>query len=139
MSWQDIVIAVCCFVFGFGLFPAVRSATQKPPRSTALITAIAQTVLAITLATLSLWLGTAGNGLCALLWWILVFQKRQESVEEMLERAAASPPIDFKDPKQMKRWKEDAANFIMGGDDVPDCFLDAQELEARRKKQAGKQ
>lgn len=77
MIWQDGVIAACVIIFAVSLFPTVLSPDEKPHRLTCLLTAIAQSTLAATMASLDLLLATAGNAACAVLWWVLVFQPRR--------------------------------------------------------------
>lgn len=85
MKWQDVVLGLGCFVFAFALLPTVLS-KQKPHRTTAALSAIIQTLFAVTLGTLDLWLGTIGNSLCALSWWIILVQKRN-TVPDRVEAA----------------------------------------------------
>lgn len=76
MTWQDIVITICCFGLSAALAPTLFS-KQKPHRASCLLFVVTQTVFSITFATMGFWLSVAGNGLAAVLWLILLLQKRE--------------------------------------------------------------
>jgi hypothetical protein len=74
--WQDQVMLVCCFVFTLALIPAVF-AKEKPPHSSCFITALGLSIFTFTTYSLELYLTAIGNASTALLWWILLIQKRR--------------------------------------------------------------
>ena len=75
--WQDILMMAGGFGFAIALIPSVRS-TAKPIKSTCLITGAILTCYVVAMATLGLVLSAIGTGLTAVLWWVLLFQKRGE-------------------------------------------------------------
>jgi len=81
--WQDIVIAVVCFLFGFMLFPQIRSSLHGRHVNawSAGLTSIGLFVIAIMFATLELWVSFASDvfagSVWLLLWYLAVFKNRQ--------------------------------------------------------------
>jgi len=73
--WQDWIIAACQWVFVIALIPAIRHATDKPPLSSSLLTALLLTVMSATFATLHLWNSTLSALAVAIAWYILAWQK----------------------------------------------------------------
>jgi hypothetical protein len=76
MIWQDIVIMISCFGFAFALIPTIRS-INKPPKSTCLLTIFLLSIVAISFATLHLWLSFASELTGITAWAIVYFQKRK--------------------------------------------------------------
>lgn len=74
MTWQDAVIAICQMSFVVALIPAIRAA-EKPPVRTSAPTALALVSLALTFATLGLWLSVVTSVLSAMAWGVLAVQK----------------------------------------------------------------
>ena len=74
MIWQDVVITMSQLFFLLALIPTIRSSDQKPPLSTALITALFMTVLVPTMFTLHLYLSVAMTSGLTVGWWIIAFQ-----------------------------------------------------------------
>lgn len=74
MIWQDVVISICQLFFLFALIPTIRSKTEKPALSTALMTAFFMSVLAPTVFTLDLYLNTIVTILIAICWWTIAWQ-----------------------------------------------------------------
>lgn len=75
MIWQDVVIMVACFGFAIALIPSIRG-RQKPERSSCLLTIILLLAIAVSFATLKLWLSTVAEITAIIAWGILLFQKR---------------------------------------------------------------
>ncbi len=76
MIWQDVLIMIGGFGFAIALIPAVWG-RAKPPKSTCLLTATILTSYIIAFATLGLWLAAISTSLTAMMWWILLIQKRE--------------------------------------------------------------
>ena len=77
MIWQDVVIMIACFGFAIALIPSIKG-KRKPERSSCLITTILLTAIAISFATLGLWLSVAAEITAIIAWGILLFQKRSQ-------------------------------------------------------------
>jgi len=75
MIWEDIVIAVGCFSLALALIPSIRK-THKPEKSSCALSVICLTALAISFASLGLWLSVASEIAGIITWGILLFQKR---------------------------------------------------------------
>ena len=75
MIWQDVVIMVACFGFAVALIPSIKG-KQKPARLSCLITIILLIGIAVSFATLGLWLSFASEITAIVAWGILLFQKR---------------------------------------------------------------
>ena len=73
--WQDILIMLGGFGFSIALIPSVRG-KQKPPRSSCVLTGVILASYCIAFVTMGLWLSTLSTSLTALMWFILLFQKR---------------------------------------------------------------
>jgi len=75
MIWQDVVIMVACFGFALALIPSIRG-RHKPARLTCFLTIIGLVGIAVSFATLQLWLAFASEVTAITAWGILLFQKR---------------------------------------------------------------
>ena len=75
MLWQDVVIMIACFGFAFALYPSIRG-KQKPAKSSCLWTIILLSAIAVSFATLKLWLSVGAEMTSIVAWGILYFQKR---------------------------------------------------------------
>jgi len=75
MIWQDIVIMVACFGFAVALIPSIRG-KQKPEKSSCAITMVLLMAIAVSFATLGLWLSFISEITAIIAWGILLFQKR---------------------------------------------------------------
>ena len=75
MIWQDVILMVGGFGFALALIPAVR-AKNKPPRLTCLATGCLLLAFVVCYATLGLWLAAQSGALTALLWFVLLLQRR---------------------------------------------------------------
>ena len=75
MIWQDVVIMIGCFGFAFALIPSIRG-SQKPAKSSCLLTIVLLTAIAVCFATLGLWLSFTAEVAAIIAWGILLFQKR---------------------------------------------------------------
>ena len=75
MDWQDIVIMIACFGFGIALIPSIKG-KHKPARSSCILTSVLLTAIAISFATLGLWLSFIAEITAIVAWLILLFQKR---------------------------------------------------------------
>jgi len=73
--WQDIVIMVACFGFAIALIPSIKG-KQKPERSSCLLTILLLLAIAVSFATLKLWLSMFAEITAIIAWSILLFQKR---------------------------------------------------------------
>ena len=73
--WQDVVIMVACFGFAIALIPSIRG-KNKPAKSSCAMTAILLAAIAISFATLGLWLSFASEITAIIAWGILLFQRR---------------------------------------------------------------
>jgi len=78
MIWQDVVIMVACFGFAVALIPSIRGA-NKPEKSSCLITIVLLAAIAISFATLGLWLSFWSEITAIVAWSILLFQNRVRS------------------------------------------------------------
>ena len=76
MLWQDVVIMAACFGFAIALIPSIIS-KGKPARSSCLLTVILLTAIAVSFATLHLWLSFWAEITAIIAWGILLFQKRE--------------------------------------------------------------
>lgn len=74
MVWQDWVITSSQVFFLLALIPTIRSPHNKPPLSTAAVTAFFMTVLVPTILTLKLYLSTGVTAALAVGWWIIAIQ-----------------------------------------------------------------
>ncbi len=75
MMWQDVVIMVSCFGFALALIPSIMG-KQKPARSSCVLTAVLLTAIAVSFATLGLWLSVVAEITSIVTWLILLFQRR---------------------------------------------------------------
>ena len=75
MIWQDIIIMVACFGFAVALIPSIRS-DAKPAKASCVITIALLTAIAVSFATLNLWLSFWSEITAIGAWGILLFQKR---------------------------------------------------------------
>ena len=73
--WPDIVIMVACFGFAVALTPSIVG-KNKPAKSSCLLTVVLLTAIAVSLATLGLWLSFWSEITAIIAWGILLFQKR---------------------------------------------------------------
>lgn len=73
--WQDVVIMVACFGFALALIPSIRG-KNKPAKSSCGITIALLTAIAVSFATLGLWLSFASEITAIVAWGILLFQRR---------------------------------------------------------------
>lgn len=80
MIWQDLVIMVACFGFAIALIPSIKG-QQKPEKSSCLVTIILLAAIAVSFATLSLWLSFWSEITAIIAWGILLFQKRGSAPE----------------------------------------------------------
>lgn len=76
MIWQDVTIMTACFGFSIALIPSIRG-KDKPARSTCLLTTILLIAIAVSFATLGLWLSFASELTSIIAWLILLFQNRR--------------------------------------------------------------
>ena len=76
MIWQDIVIMVACFGFAMALIPSIMG-KNKPAKSSCLITVVLLTAIAVSFATLGLWLSFWSEITAIIAWGILLFQSRE--------------------------------------------------------------
>ena len=76
MLWQDIAIMVVCYLFAVFLIPSIRSKTNKPAKSSCLLTASGLAVIGFAFDTLGLWLSFWSEIAGITAWMILFFQKR---------------------------------------------------------------
>lgn len=74
---QDYYLMLAGFALSATLIPAVLSRHEKPPRCTCFWHGLLLVGIVICYGTLGLWWGFAGVGLNALMWYILLFQKRK--------------------------------------------------------------
>ena len=70
MIWQDVVIMVACFGFALALIPSI-SGKQKPERSSYLPAIVLLTAIAVSFATLGLWLSVFAEITAIVAWGIL--------------------------------------------------------------------
>jgi amino acid permease len=75
MIWQDIVIMIACFGFAIALVPSIIG-KRKPEKLSCAITIILLIAIAISFATLGLWLSFGSEITAIVAWGILLFQKR---------------------------------------------------------------
>lgn len=71
--WQDIVIMMGCFLLSGALIPTILGRHKPEPLTSALSGGVLA-VMTVCFATLGLWLSTIAEGICALLWFILLIQ-----------------------------------------------------------------
>lgn len=71
--WQDWIFALGSVVFMVALIPALR-ATEKPPVSTSLMTAMVLEIFATTQATLHLYVASIASVILAFEWATLAWQ-----------------------------------------------------------------
>ena len=76
MIWQDIVISIVCWCFALFLIPSILSKTNKPAKSSCIMTAIGLLVIGVCFATLKLWGSFASELSGVTAWMILFFQRR---------------------------------------------------------------
>jgi hypothetical protein len=81
MIWQDIVISVICFLFGFMLFPQIKSSLKGRHVNvwSAGLTSLGLYIIAIAFATLDLWLSVISDLFSGTVWlilWYLAFRGR---------------------------------------------------------------
>ena len=74
MIWQDVVITVSQVFFLVALVPTIKSQYEKPPFSTAAMTAFFMSVLVPTVLTLGLYLSAVVTTALALGWWTIAWQ-----------------------------------------------------------------
>ncbi len=75
MIWQDLVFTGGAFTLALALLPTVF-ADGKPLRVTCVLTASVLSLFAGTFMTLSLPVSAVATSLNALVWWILLVQRR---------------------------------------------------------------
>jgi len=73
--WQDIVLMAACFGFALALIPSIKG-KQKPERASCLLTIVLLTAIAVSFATLKLWLSMSAEFTAIVAWGILLFQRR---------------------------------------------------------------
>ena len=73
--WQDIVIMIACFGFAVALIPSIRG-KQKPEKASCVLTILLLLAIAVSFATLGLWLSFSAEITAIVAWGILLFQKR---------------------------------------------------------------
>ena len=76
MIWQDLVFTGGRFVLALALVPALF-ARSKPPRVTCVLTAAILTAFSGAFLSLGLSISAAAIGLNALVWWLLLLQRRR--------------------------------------------------------------
>jgi Ni,Fe-hydrogenase I cytochrome b subunit len=76
--WQDKVFAICQLAFFPAMVPALRS-IDKPPLSTSAMNAVIVMIIAMTQATLGLWLAVSTSTIIALTWATLGLQKHRQA------------------------------------------------------------
>ena len=76
MIWQDVVIMIACFGFAVALIPSIIG-KRKPERLSCGITMVLLIAIAVSFATLGLWLSFASEITAIVAWGILLFQKRE--------------------------------------------------------------
>lgn len=82
MIWQDAVITASQVFFLLALIPTIRSQNEKPPLSTAAMTAFFMSVLVPTTYSLDIYVGSLTTAALAVGWWIIswqVWKKRKNS------------------------------------------------------------
>jgi hypothetical protein len=75
MIWQDVTIMAACFGFAIALIPSIRG-KDKPAKSSCAITAGLLAAIAVSFATLGLWLSFVSELTSIAAWLILLFQRR---------------------------------------------------------------
>lgn len=73
MSPQDWVLSVCQWVFIVALLPSIFG-PRKPAMATSLITGGTLAAMAVTYATLELWIATASTAAVSVGWFVLAAQ-----------------------------------------------------------------
>jgi len=76
LIWQDFVFTGGAFTLALALLPTVF-ADSKPPRITCVLTASVLSLFAGAFMTLSLPVSAAATSLNALVWWVLLVQRRE--------------------------------------------------------------
>lgn len=74
--WQDYLLSIGAVLLSVSMIPMLRDKT-KPPYLTSIPSAIIMTVFVYINTTLDLWVLAVVNGVIALLWYWLVWQRRQ--------------------------------------------------------------
>jgi len=75
MIWQDILMMIGGFGFAIALIPSVTG-KSKPEKSSCAITGMILTSYVVAMATLGLILSAIATWITAVMWWILLFQRR---------------------------------------------------------------
>lgn len=83
MIWQDVLIMVGCFGFGFALLPSVFG-RSKPARATCLLTSVILASFIVAYATLGLALAAYANAFVTICWLTLLLQTQRRYRKEML-------------------------------------------------------
>ena len=73
--WQDHLMMVVGYVFGFALLPSVLG-KNKPERWTCLMTFMGLVAIAVAVGSLGLWLTFIANIFTAIMWLVVLVQKR---------------------------------------------------------------
>ena len=76
MIWQDLVIMIACYGFAIALIPTIIG-KQKPARFTCWLTMVLLAAIAVSFATLGLWLSFWSEIVSIIAWGILLFQRRR--------------------------------------------------------------
>jgi len=77
MIWQDATIMAACFGMAFAMIPSIRG-KHKPAKSSCIITIMLLIAIAISFATLGLWLSFCSEIAIITAWVILLFQRREQ-------------------------------------------------------------
>lgn len=77
MIWQDILMMIGGFGFAIALIPTVIG-KNKPAKSTCAITGGILTSYVVAMATLGLYFSAIAVGITAVMWWVLLFQRREK-------------------------------------------------------------
>lgn len=75
MIWQEVIFTVGSLIFIAALIPALRSEENKPPISTALITASVLSAFALAYVTLELYYASTTTAITAGIWYALAVQQ----------------------------------------------------------------
>lgn len=79
MVWQDILIAICTFLFAYSLVPQIIAGYREKKGlveiQTSLITALGLYLVAAAMFTLHLYFSASMNFLTAILWSVILIQK----------------------------------------------------------------
>ena len=73
--WQDYLLMIVQWAFVAALVPAILHPTNKPPFSTALISAMGLFVISFAVGTLELWLASASAAANGIAWCVLAYQR----------------------------------------------------------------